>query len=187
MARKLQRFTLSKKANITSCLGAITMPVLFSISTISCGEYYISYTEESFLIHFKLFDFKLYEKKILQTLESTNTIETLGRKYDSFNADSEFKDRFKEVFYNFVKLINNFTYAANQEIPGIENEYISYLIYTINLYDSFYSKEINNSKVVKEYNPKLAYTALTPGSIIYFSGLKYMKQLWDEEIKKQFA
>ncbi len=183
MARKLQRFTLSKKANITSCLGAITMPVLFSISTISCEEYYISYTEESFLIHFKLFDFKLYEKKILQTLESTNTIETLGRKYDSFNADSEFKDRFKEVFYNFVKLINNFTYAANQEIPGIENEYISYLIYTINLYDSFYSKEINNSKVVKEYNPKLAYTALTPGSIIYFSGLKYMKQLWDEEIK----
>ncbi len=125
--RKLQRFALSKKANITSCLGAITIPVLFSISTISCGEYYISYTEESFLIHFKLFDFKLYEKKILQTLESTNTIETLGRKYDSFNADSEFKDRFKEVFYNFVKLINNFTYAANQEIPGIENEYISYL------------------------------------------------------------
>ncbi len=107
----LQRFALSKKANITSCLGAITIPVLFSISTISCGEYYISYTEESFLIHFKLFDFKLYEKKILQTLESTNTIETLGRKYDSFNADSEFKDRFKEVFYNFVKLINNFTYA----------------------------------------------------------------------------
>nr|WP_307929905.1 hypothetical protein [Mycoplasmopsis bovis] len=98
MARKLQRFTLSKKANITSCLGAITIPVLFSISTISCGEYYISYTEESFLIHFKLFDFKLYEKKILQTLESTNTIETLGRKYDSFNADSEFKDRFKEAF-----------------------------------------------------------------------------------------
>nr|WP_307919845.1 hypothetical protein [Mycoplasmopsis bovis] len=35
----------------------------------------------------------------------------MGRKYDSFNADSEFKDRFKEVFYNFVKLINNFTYA----------------------------------------------------------------------------
>ncbi len=56
-------------------------------------------------------------------------------------------------------------------------------IYTINLYDSFYSKEIDNSKVVKEYNPKLAYTALTPGSIIYFSGLKYMKQIWDEEIK----
>ncbi len=28
-------------------------------------------------------------------------------------------------------------------------------IYTINLYDSFYSKEIDNSKVVKEYNPKL--------------------------------
>lgn len=183
MARKLQRFSLSKRANISSCLGAITMSVLFSISTISCGDYYISYTEGSFESQFKLFDFKLYEKKILRTLESTNTIETLGREYNSFNADSEFKDRFKEVFYNFVKLINNFTYAANQEIPGIENEYISYLIYTINLYDWFYSKEIDNSKVVKEYNPKLTYTALTPGSIIYFSGLKYMKQLWDEEIK----
>lgn len=183
MARKLQRFSLSKKANISSCLGAITMSVLFSISTISCEDYYISSTEESFESQSKLFDFKLYEKKILQTLESTNTIEILGRKYNSFNAESEFKDRFKEVFYNFVKLINNFTYAANQEIPGIENEYISYLIYTINLYDWFYLKEIDNSKVVKEYNPKLTYTALTPGNIIYFSGIKYMKQLWDEEIK----
>ncbi len=54
MARKLQRFALSKKANITSCLGAITIPVLFSISTISCGEYYISYTERKFFNSFQI-------------------------------------------------------------------------------------------------------------------------------------
>nr|WP_307926134.1 hypothetical protein [Mycoplasmopsis bovis] len=101
-----------------------------------------------------------------------------------FNADSEFKDRFKEVFYNFVKLINNFTYACKSRNSRNRKWIYFYTsIYTINLYDSFYSKEIDNSKVVKEYNPKLAYTALTPGSIIYFSGLKYMKQIWDEEIK----
>ncbi len=47
MARKLQRFALKQKGPILlqHCLGAITIPVLFSISTISCGEYYISYTE----------------------------------------------------------------------------------------------------------------------------------------------
>ncbi len=111
------------------------------------------------------------------------TIETLGRKYDSFNADSEFKDRFKEVFYNFVKLINNFTYLCKSRnsrnrkwiyfIPDLHNKLVWFVLF----------KRIDNSKVVKEYNPKLAYTALTPGSIIYFSGLKYMRQIWDEEIK----
>ncbi len=45
---------------------------------------------------------------------------------------------------------------ANQEIPGNRKWiYFNTSIYTINLYDSFYSKEIDNSKVVKEYNPKL--------------------------------
>ncbi len=53
----------------------------------------------------------IWEKNSTDFKNRLNTIETLGRKYDSFNADSEFKDRFKEVFYNFVKLINNFTYA----------------------------------------------------------------------------
>lgn len=89
------------------------MLVFFLILIILCGDYYISFIEESFKSQFKLFDFKLYEKKILQILELINIIEILGRKYNLFNVKLEFKDRFKEVFYNFVKLINNFIYVVN--------------------------------------------------------------------------
>lgn len=45
----------------------------------------------------------------------------------------------------------------------------------INLYDLFYLREIDNLKVVKEYNLKFIYIVLIFGSIIYFSGFKYMK------------
>nr|WP_307908721.1 hypothetical protein [Mycoplasmopsis bovis] len=98
---------------------------------------------------FKFFDFKLYEGKINKILRWTGTLERLSHKYKWFNADPEFKKRFKDVFFNFVKLINSFTYAANKEYPNIEDEYLSYLIYTIRSFDSFYSNKIQNSKVVE--------------------------------------
>nr|WP_307926123.1 hypothetical protein [Mycoplasmopsis bovis] len=48
MARKLQRFALSKKTNAGFCLGAIFMPILSSILTVSCGVYYNTDTERKF-------------------------------------------------------------------------------------------------------------------------------------------
>nr|BBJ33041.1 hypothetical protein MBKG4397_2070 [Mycoplasmopsis bovis] len=183
MARKLQRFALSKKTNAGFCLGAIFMPILSSILTVSCGVYYNTDRERKFEERFKFFDFKLYEGKINKILRWTGTLERLSHKYKWFNADPEFKKRFKDVFFNFVKLINSFTYAANKEYPNIEDEYLSYLIYTIRSFDSFYSNKIQNSKVVNEYNSKLTYKALTPGNIRYFSGLKYMNHLWNNKFK----
>ncbi len=63
--------------------------------------------------------------KINKILRWTGTLERLSHKYKWFNADPEFKKRFKDVFFNFVKLINSFTYAANKEYPNIEDEYLS--------------------------------------------------------------
>nr|WP_307908022.1 hypothetical protein [Mycoplasmopsis bovis] len=48
MARKLQRFALSKKTNAGFCLGAIFMPILSSILTVSCGVYYNTDRERKF-------------------------------------------------------------------------------------------------------------------------------------------
>ncbi|UUA23569.1 hypothetical protein L8F19_01065 [Mycoplasmopsis bovis] len=109
MARKLQRFALSKKTNAGFCLGAIFMPILSSILTVSCGVYYNTDRERKFEERFKFFDFKLYEGKINKILRWTGTLERLSHKYKWFNADPEFKKRFKDVFFNFVKLINSFT------------------------------------------------------------------------------
>ncbi len=64
-----------------------------------------------FIERFKFFDFKLYEGKINKILRWTGTLERLSHKYKWFDADPEFKKRFKDVFFNFVKLINSFTYA----------------------------------------------------------------------------
>nr|WP_280131195.1 hypothetical protein [Mycoplasmopsis bovis] len=94
MARKLQRFALSKKTNAGFCLGAIFMPILSSILTVSCGVYYNTDRERKFEERFKFFDFKLYEGKINKILRWTGTLERLSHKYKWFNADPEFKKRF---------------------------------------------------------------------------------------------
>lgn len=185
MTRKLHRFIRSKTSRVLVSLGLMSIALLSSLPTASCGARYSTDVERKFEKQFKLFDFKLYEAKINQILGSTESLKLLSHtnKYKTFDDNPAFKKRFTDVFYNFVKLINSYIYAANMEIPNIENEYISYLIYTIDCYNSFYSKKINDSKIVNEYNQKQTYTALTPGNIRYFRGLKYMKHLWDEKFK----
>nr|WP_235750742.1 hypothetical protein [Mycoplasmopsis agalactiae] len=112
----------------------------------SCGEYQQTLFEREYN---KFFDFNLYEKRIKKSLKSTEPISQMCSDLELFKYDPIFYRKLTQNFYNFVRLINSFSYSPNQEYPEIENEYIGYLVYTVKNYSSFYSNSVESSKIVK--------------------------------------
>ncbi|MGN3818166.1 Mbov_0186 family lipoprotein, partial [Mycoplasmopsis bovis] len=145
---------------------AISIPVFVSSS---CGMFYRTYNERELSIYLNT---DILESKIRKIIDNRIQVFRLGYKWVL-----RYSPEVKEKIGEFLKLISSFTYAPNYEFPGIENEYISYLYYTGENKKLFYSNEIEESKIAKEYDSKNVHKALTLDNLFYFDGIKYAKEL----------
>ncbi|MCE6056964.1 hypothetical protein MBOVJF4428_00480 [Mycoplasmopsis agalactiae] len=145
---------------------AISIPVFVSSS---CGMFYRTYNERELSIYLNT---DIFESKIRKIIDNRIQVFSLGDKWVL-----EYSPEVKEKIGEFLKLISSFTYAPNYEFPGIENEYISYLYYTGENRYLFYSNEIEESKIAKEYDSKNVHKTLTLDNLSYFDGIKYAKEL----------
>ncbi|WMX75980.1 Mbov_0186 family lipoprotein [Mycoplasmopsis bovis] len=164
-----------KKIGIYPFLIGSSIIISSTLIVPSCGEYHQTSFERE---HNKFFDFNLYEKRIKKSLKSTDPISLMCSALEAFKDRPIFYKKLSQNFHNFVELINSFSYFPNQEYPGIENEYISYLVYTAKNYSTFYSKSVARTKNIKEYEPKTTLSALPTGNFVNFNGVKYLNEIW---------